>query len=245
MRTDGDRTRVGIEEREQAIAFLSEHFSAGRLTVEEFSHRCAAAGAAVTRGDLRETVTDLPRSASVGFGARLQQEVAERIHADERAAQERVAKAARQKLAAADPAADMVVCLNELANLLSSKVKPRTVKIVGAQRSQRSPEGFLVYAEDHRVRRDSDGSRLRSSAEVLLPDGRLWKSWYPHGCADVYAEFSVYESVKIGPYIVHFDQEGTLYARYRDPNRPNGRLDLAEALADIATRVIGEGEPRS
>ncbi|RMI31719.1 DUF1707 SHOCT-like domain-containing protein [Nocardia stercoris] len=52
--------RIGTAEREQAMARLSDHFSAGRLSVAEFDERSAAVAAAVTRGDLAPIFADLP-----------------------------------------------------------------------------------------------------------------------------------------------------------------------------------------
>lgn len=52
--------RIGTAEREEAMALLGEHFSAGRLTLVEFDERVAAAGEARTRGDLIPLFADLP-----------------------------------------------------------------------------------------------------------------------------------------------------------------------------------------
>jgi hypothetical protein len=52
--------RIGDTEREQALAALGEHMSAGRLTIDEYGERSAKVTAARTRGDLVELFTDLP-----------------------------------------------------------------------------------------------------------------------------------------------------------------------------------------
>ena len=54
--------RVSDAERDQAIAELSEHFQAGRLTQEEFDDRSGQALRARTGSDLDALFTDLPRS---------------------------------------------------------------------------------------------------------------------------------------------------------------------------------------
>lgn len=53
--------RVSDAERDQAVAELSEHFQAGRLTQEEFEDRSGRALQARTRSDLTGLFTDLPR----------------------------------------------------------------------------------------------------------------------------------------------------------------------------------------
>ena len=52
--------RVSDAERDQAIAELSEHFQAGRLTQDEFDDRSGRALQARTGGDLGGLFTDLP-----------------------------------------------------------------------------------------------------------------------------------------------------------------------------------------
>jgi hypothetical protein len=52
--------RVSDAERDQAVAELSEHFQAGRVTQEEFEDRSGRALQARTRSDLSELFTDLP-----------------------------------------------------------------------------------------------------------------------------------------------------------------------------------------
>ena len=52
--------RVSDADRDQAIAELSEHFQAGRLTQEEFEERSGRALQARTGDDLAALFTDLP-----------------------------------------------------------------------------------------------------------------------------------------------------------------------------------------
>jgi len=52
--------RVSDAERDQAIAELSEHFQAGRLSQEEFEDRSGRALLARTGSDLSDLFTDLP-----------------------------------------------------------------------------------------------------------------------------------------------------------------------------------------
>jgi len=53
--------RVSDSDRDRAIAELSEHFQAGRLSTEEFEERTGRALQARTASDLAELFTDLPR----------------------------------------------------------------------------------------------------------------------------------------------------------------------------------------
>jgi len=55
--------RVSDNERDQAVAELSEHYQAGRLTLEEFDDRSSRALRARTGSDLVALFTDLPTSA--------------------------------------------------------------------------------------------------------------------------------------------------------------------------------------
>jgi hypothetical protein len=57
--TRGD-IRVSDAERDQAVAELSEHFQAGRLTSDEFGERSGRALEARTGADLNGLFTDLP-----------------------------------------------------------------------------------------------------------------------------------------------------------------------------------------
>jgi len=52
--------RIGDTEREAAVAALSEHFAAGRLSKEEYDERTAAAFTARTSGTLAHLFVDLP-----------------------------------------------------------------------------------------------------------------------------------------------------------------------------------------
>jgi hypothetical protein len=60
--------RVSDADRDRAIAELSEHFQAGRLTTDEFEDRTGQALKARTAGDLAELFTDLPRQPSALAG---------------------------------------------------------------------------------------------------------------------------------------------------------------------------------
>jgi hypothetical protein len=60
--------RVSDAERDRALAELSEHFQAGRITQDEFDERSGLALTAKTGDDLRELFTDLPDGAAVGDG---------------------------------------------------------------------------------------------------------------------------------------------------------------------------------
>jgi hypothetical protein len=53
--------RVSDSDRDRAIAELSEHFQAGRITADELEERTGRALRARTVGDLAELFTDLPR----------------------------------------------------------------------------------------------------------------------------------------------------------------------------------------
>ncbi|MFD4292971.1 DUF1707 domain-containing protein [Rhodococcus sp. NPDC058532] len=52
--------RIGTAEREQALDQLSQHFSAGRLTVTEFDERSGLIAVSSTRGELDRLLADLP-----------------------------------------------------------------------------------------------------------------------------------------------------------------------------------------
>ena len=53
--------RVSDADRDRAIAELSEHYQAGRLTTEEFEDRTGRSLQARTTADLADLFTDLPR----------------------------------------------------------------------------------------------------------------------------------------------------------------------------------------
>ena len=61
--------RVSDADRDQAIAELSEHYQAGRLTTEEFEDRSGRALQARTTADLADLFTDLPRRQASTTGA--------------------------------------------------------------------------------------------------------------------------------------------------------------------------------
>jgi hypothetical protein len=58
--TESDNLRIGTAEREAAVKILSEHMSAGRLTLSEYEQRMSGALESLTRADLRVLFTDLP-----------------------------------------------------------------------------------------------------------------------------------------------------------------------------------------
>jgi hypothetical protein len=61
--------RVSDADRDRAIAELSEHYQAGRLTTEEFEDRTGRALQARTTADLAALFTDLPRRQAPLTGA--------------------------------------------------------------------------------------------------------------------------------------------------------------------------------
>lgn len=63
--------RVSDSDRDRAIAELSEHFQAGRITTDEFEERTGRALRARTAGDLAELFTDLPRKPGPGPAPRV------------------------------------------------------------------------------------------------------------------------------------------------------------------------------
>ena len=60
--------RVSDADRDRAVAELSEHFQAGRLTLEEFDERSGQALRARTARELTGLFTDLPSSPALGAG---------------------------------------------------------------------------------------------------------------------------------------------------------------------------------
>jgi hypothetical protein len=60
--------RVSDADRDRALAELSEHFQAGRLTADEHEDRMSRALQARTAGDLAELFTDLPRKPTAMAG---------------------------------------------------------------------------------------------------------------------------------------------------------------------------------
>lgn len=55
-----DELRIGTVEREAAVKVLGEHLAEGRLALEEYEERMAAALESRTRADLRPLFRDLP-----------------------------------------------------------------------------------------------------------------------------------------------------------------------------------------
>jgi len=55
-----DELRVGHRDREEAVRALGDHFSAGRLNLDEYERRVEQAVSARTVGDLRALFVDLP-----------------------------------------------------------------------------------------------------------------------------------------------------------------------------------------
>jgi len=53
--------RIGNAERTAALEALDEHLAAGRLTIDEYGDRAAAAANAVVAADLAALFTDLPQ----------------------------------------------------------------------------------------------------------------------------------------------------------------------------------------
>ncbi len=65
----GSEMRVGDAEREATAAELREHFTSGRLTLDELNERLDKAFAAKTRGDLDALMRDLPSARPRADGA--------------------------------------------------------------------------------------------------------------------------------------------------------------------------------
>ena len=61
--------RVSDADRDRAVAELSEHFQAGRLTADELDDRTGRALQARTAADLASLFADLPRKQSAGTDA--------------------------------------------------------------------------------------------------------------------------------------------------------------------------------
>jgi hypothetical protein len=60
-RDSSNGLRIGDAEREQALTALGEHFTAGRLDVQEYSDRSAQVTEAKTRADVLALFQDLPQ----------------------------------------------------------------------------------------------------------------------------------------------------------------------------------------
>ncbi|MET0237456.1 MAG: DUF1707 domain-containing protein [Kibdelosporangium sp.] len=57
---DPDHLRIGTKERDEALQVLGEHFTEGRLPVDDYDERITKALEATTRADLRPLFADLP-----------------------------------------------------------------------------------------------------------------------------------------------------------------------------------------
>jgi hypothetical protein len=66
--TPSSRLRVSDADRDRAVAELSEHFQAGRLTVDELEDRTGRALQARTGGELAELFADLPGRPATATG---------------------------------------------------------------------------------------------------------------------------------------------------------------------------------
>jgi len=62
--------RASDDDRDKVVVLLRRHAEAGRLTIDELDERCSAALSAVTLGDLRALVRDLPDDPSPAVPAR-------------------------------------------------------------------------------------------------------------------------------------------------------------------------------
>lgn len=82
MLVAGSQVRASDFERERTCQTLREHYAAGRLSSEELEERVERACHAVTRGDLRRLLIDLPsdRGARVAAAARRANSAAIRAH---------------------------------------------------------------------------------------------------------------------------------------------------------------------
>ncbi len=65
MATD-DPIRASDVDRDAVVSMLREAYTAGRLTIDEFDERMAAAYASKTWGDLRQLTIDLPSQPILG-----------------------------------------------------------------------------------------------------------------------------------------------------------------------------------
>jgi hypothetical protein len=61
---DRSDLRASDADRDEVVTLLRRHAAVGRLTVDELDERCARALSAVTMGELRVLLEDLPREAS-------------------------------------------------------------------------------------------------------------------------------------------------------------------------------------
>ena len=96
---EGESIRIGDEERNKAVALLSDHLAEGRLTQSEFNDRLGLVLSAKTAADVEPLFTDLP-GPNPGRPADLESlEEQERREANELLAQTR----AKRQVAKADP----------------------------------------------------------------------------------------------------------------------------------------------
>jgi hypothetical protein len=65
----GASTRASDDDRRRVVGALERHTTAGRLRLDEFEQRVAAALAAITLADLAAIVSDLPPDEPVRSGA--------------------------------------------------------------------------------------------------------------------------------------------------------------------------------
>ena len=61
-----DHIRASDADREAVVGALTDAYTAGRLTLEEFDERSTAAYTGKTWGELRELTSDLPETAELG-----------------------------------------------------------------------------------------------------------------------------------------------------------------------------------
>ncbi|MFF3182049.1 hypothetical protein [Rhodococcus pyridinivorans] len=174
---------------------------------------------------------------SAGFGESLEQRLAH----DAQAHNAEMARAAAELTNATKAAARLEGYLRECATELSKKTSPRKVMLARKQGWRRpatwSPLGFVLdasYSDYH-----------PPSITLLLPDGRLWRSFQPYiqGYLTVQEEFTPkYGRASILLAGATFEpnlQTGELTASVgRDPARP---VDPYSALVDIATKIITTG----
>ena len=96
---EGESIRIGDEERNKAVALLSDHLAEGRLTQSEFNDRLGLVLSAKTAAEVEPLFTDLP-GPNPGRPADLESlEEQERREANELLAQTR----AKRQVAKADP----------------------------------------------------------------------------------------------------------------------------------------------
>lgn len=191
---DSRNIRIGTNEREAALSFLSAQFSTGRISADEFAQRSAAVGAAVTRGDLDGVLGDLPAPPPITREGSLADAIDQHISEDNRKAADRArwqaAEQAAQQQANLSAANELAGLLIELAAYLATKVAPRRYELVGRPKWQHRGNGLvrnswnqvkpLPMSEVGWLMRkssvsDAEGRPLDPTV-ILVPDGRLWYS---------------------------------------------------------------------